>query len=509
MKQKILPLALWDVMALAAFSRALPPLKFLQGMITGSIALMTPGLLTAEEGDGKGRSPNIILIMADDLGWKELGCYGQEKIKTPHIDRLAAEGMRFTQFYAGSAVCAPSRCNLMTGMHGGHAYIRNNGEIKNTIPNRFAGQAPLLETAPSIAKTLKAEGYATACFGKWGLGGQGTTGDPLRQGFDRFYGYNCQRNAHNLYPEYLEDDAGIHELEGNQRGQTGKQYAPQLIADRMIDFVRKNSDRPFFLYYPTVIPHLPLQVPEADLAQYQGKWQETSYHAGSYQSHATPKACYAAMISFMDRQVGRLMTLLKELEQEDNTLVLFTSDNGTTALKGQVDAVFFHSVGHLRGLKGQLYEGGIRVPLIARWPERIKAGTTSDLMAAHYDLPATLADVAGTVFEEQSDGISMLATFLGKDARQQKHAHLFWDFAGYGGQLAVRMGKWKGIKRGLSRNPDAPLQLYNLEEDGGEKQDLVRKHPDIAKHIESLMLSERTVPAVEKFRFGRYGSDAE
>lgn len=222
MKQKILPLALWDVMALAAFSRALPPLKFLQGMITGSIALMTPGLLTAEEGDGKGRSPNIILIMADDLGWKELGCYGQEKIKTPHIDRLAAEGMRFTQFYAGSAVCAPSRCNLMTGMHGGHAYIRNNGEIKNTIPNRFAGQAPLLETAPSIAKTLKAEGYATACFGKWGLGGQGTTGDPLRQGFDRFYGYNCQRNAHNLYPEYLEDDAGIHELEGNQRGQTGE-----------------------------------------------------------------------------------------------------------------------------------------------------------------------------------------------------------------------------------------------------------------------------------------------
>ena len=221
--------------------------------------------------------PNIVLIMADDLGWKELGCYGQEKIRTPYIDKLAREGMKFTQYYAGSAVCAPSRCNLLTGRHGGRAFIRNNFEVKGDNPDRYLGQYPIPSDIPTIAKTLKAAGYSTGCFGKWGLGGQGTSGDPINQGFDHFYGYNCQRNAHNLYPKYLEDDDGIHELAGNNRGLTGEQYAPKLIADRMLDFVSEHHDSPFFLYYPTVIPHLPLQVPESELAQYAGLWDDPPY----------------------------------------------------------------------------------------------------------------------------------------------------------------------------------------------------------------------------------------
>lgn len=478
---------------------------FLQNIAAGSLAFSSPYLF-GEDMDKKNR-PNIVLIMADDLGWKELGCYGQEKIQTPNIDRLAAEGMKFMQYYAGSAVCAPSRCNLMTGRHGGHAYIRNNGEIKNPNPDRFGGQTPIPADMPTIAKTLKQQGYATGCFGKWGLGGQGTCGDPLRQGFDRFYGYNCQRHAHNLYPKYLEDNAGVHELEGNNRGQSGKQYAPQLIADQALDFVRQNKDNPFFLYYPTVIPHLALQVPEEELAQYKGQFPETPYKGKSYQHHDTPKACYAAMISFLDKQVGRLMALLKELGLDENTVVMFTSDNGTTHVKEQVDYEFFDSVGPLRGLKGELYEGGIRVPLVVRWPGKVEPDTSSNHLAAHYDLPATLAAIAGTNFDDATDGISLLPTLQGNE--QEEHDFLFWDFAGYKGQIAVRMGDWKGIKTNLQKNPKAPLELYNLKEDIGEQHNVAEKFPGIVKKIEDIILRERTVPEVEKFRFGKYGEDAK
>lgn len=446
--------------------------------------------------------PNIILIMADDLGYRELGCYGQTKIQTPNIDQLAKEGMIFSQFYAGSAVCAPSRCNLMTGRHGGHAYIRDNGEIKNAAKDRFGGQMPIPANSPCIAKTLKAAGYATGCFGKWGLGGQGTSGDPLAQGFDRFYGYNCQRNAHNLYPLYLEDDDKLHLLEGNTRGVTGKQYAPQLIADQMLKFVRENKDQPFFLYYPTVIPHLPLQVTDEYLNLYKGKWPETPHKKGSYQPHDTPKACYAAMITFMDAQIGRLMNLLVELEIDDNTIVIFTSDNGTTHLKPQVDYEFFESVGKLRGLKGQLYEGGIRVPLVVRWPGKIKAGSKSELLCAHYDIAATLAEIAVADFGEGSDGISLQPTFLGE--KQKTHEFLIWDFAGYGGQLAVRMGKWKGIWRGVKKNPDVAMELYDLDADIGETKDLAANQPEVVARLEAIMKQQRTMPELQKFRFGKY-----
>ncbi len=458
-------------------------------------------------GADRPRKPNIVLMMADDLGWAELGCYGQKKIQTPNIDALAAAGMRFTQFYAGSPVCAPSRCCLMTGRHGGHAYIRDNGEIKDPDPNVFGGQTPLAASEPTIAKTLKAAGYATGCFGKWGLGRAGSEGDPLNQGFDRFYGYNCQRHAHNLYPRYLVSDRENVPLPGNTgKGPKGQTYAPQCIADEMLKFVRANKDRPFFLYYPTVIPHLALQVPEADLAQYKVKWPETPYTGKAYQPHPTPRACYAAMISFMDRQVGRLVALLKELHLADNTVILFTSDNGTTHLGDEVDYEFFQSVGSLRGLKGSVYEGGIREPLVTWWPGRIAPGATSDLPGVSYDLAATLAEIAGVEYDKGTDGVSLLPTLLGQADRQKKHEFLFWDFGGYGGQIAVRMGRWKGVRKNIRRNKDAPLEVYDLESDVGESKDLAAERPEIAKQLEAVIRRERVQPVMEKFRFGTYAT---
>ena len=456
---------------------------------------------------GDDRPPNIIYIMADDLGYAELGCYGQEKIKTPSIDRLAAEGMRFTQHYTSAPVCAPARCSLMTGRHGGHAVVRNN--FAATPPDyafddSFSGQYPLPAGTLTIASMLRQASYATGAFGKWGLGAVGTSGDPLKLGFDRFFGFNCQRHAHNLYPQYLVDDDTQRFLEGNTRGLSGKRFGPQEVADEMLKFVRQNKDRPFFLYYPTVLPHLALQAPEEEIARYRGQWPETPYEGQSYLPHPTPRACYAAMISFMDKQVGRLMELLDELDLADNTVVFFTSDNGTTHVKPQVDYEFFNSVGPLRGLKGSVYEGGIREPLIVRWPGHIKPGSVSHLISAHYDALATVADIAGVRPSADTDGISYLPTLLGHEDQQQTHDYLFWDFAGYGGQLAVRMGRWKGVKQQLGQNPDAPLELYDLETDIGEKQDIAEARPDVAAKINRIMLEARQQPAVAKFRFGRY-----
>jgi len=460
------------------------------------------GLQAAAANGGPSRRPNIIFIMADDLGYAELGCYGQKKIETPNIDALAREGMLFRQYYSGSAVCAPARCTLMTGRHGGHAYVRDN--IERGTWDSFQGQLPLPAESVTIAGLLKERGYATAAFGKWGLGAPGSPGDPLNHGYDRFFGYNCQRHAHNLYPKYLVSDREKVTLEGNTRGLTGAQYAPQVIADEMLRFVRQNKGRPFFLYYPTVIPHLALQVPPNDLNQYKGRWPETPYEGTSYLAHPTPRACYAAMISFMDRQVGRLMRLLKDLNLDDNTAVFFTSDNGTTHLKNQVDYEFFESVGPLRGLKGSLYEGGTRVPMIVRWPGKVAAGSTSEHLAAHYDVLATLADIAGAEPPHDTDGISFLPALLSKGRQQRKHAYLFWDFGGYGGQVAVRMGKWKGIKRNLRKNPDAPLELYDLEKDLSEQNDVASDFPEVSSEIESTMIRARQRPTLRQFQFGTY-----
>lgn len=452
--------------------------------------------LLAQGGD----RPNIIYIMADDLGYAELGCYGQKKIRTPHLDRMAREGMRFTQHYTGAPVCAPARCSLMTGKHGGHAYVRDNFEVGAWETHR--GQMPLKAEETTLAEILKERGYATGAFGKWGLGEVGSSGDPLKQGFDRFFGYNCQRHAHNLYPSYLVDDSGKRELEGNDRGLTGATYGPRVIADEVLKFIREHKDEPFFVYYPTVIPHLALQVPEEESKAYAGQWTETPYTGKSYLPHPTPRAAYAGMITFMDKQMGRLFALLKELDLDENTVVFFTSDNGTTFLKEQVDYEFFNSVGELNGLKGSVLEGGMRVPLLVRWPGKIERGAVSDHIGAHYDAMATLAEISGAAAPGVTDGISYLPTLLGR--KQKAHDYLFWDYAGYGAQLAVRQGDWKAVRRGLKKNPDAPLELYNLKDDPGELIDLAGKRLEIAKRMARIMLDAREAPEVERFRFGQY-----
>ncbi|MEE8468142.1 MAG: arylsulfatase [Planctomycetota bacterium] len=444
------------------------------------------------------RRPNVVYILADDLGWGELGSYGQEKIATPHLDRMAREGLRFLQHYAGAPVCAPSRCVLMTGMHSGHATVRDNLEHKPE------GQEPIFAADVTIGEVLQGAGYVTGCFGKWGLGFPGSEGDPLQQGFDRFYGYNCQRQAHNFYPRYLWDDDRRVELEGNDRGLTGQQFSHDLIAAEALEFIREHRAESFFCYVPFTIPHLALQVPERTLARYRGRWEETPYTGQSYLPHPTPRAAYAAMITHMDESVGQILDLLKELQLDEDTLVLFTSDNGPTHLKQQVDVDFFGSSGGLRGLKGSVYEGGLRVPLIACWPGHVTAGTKSEHVSGFQDVLPTLADLAGAPTPEGVDGVSFLPTLLGRPEDQRQHSYLFWDFPGYGGQLAIREGRWKAVRRGLRRDPDSPLELYDLETDLSEAHDVARDQPLIAARLMELMTAARTEPLYERLRFGTY-----
>ena len=465
--------------------------------------------------------PNIVFILADDLGYRELGSFGQEKIKTPRLDELATQGMRLTHHYSGNAVCAPSRCVLMTGKHPGHAYIRSNKEMKPE------GQHPIPASEVTLAELLKAQGYATGAFGKWGLGGPGSTGDPLNQGFDCFFGYNCQRHAHSYYPSYLWSDDERIELNNDPpvpghaslpKGADpddpksydvfkGEDYAPERINEQALAFIRENKDRPFFLYYPTVIPHVALHVPDADLKPYLAmKWQDppfTRARGFGYTPHFTPRAAYAAMISHMDRSVGKVLDLLDELELTDNTIVIFSSDNGTTHLKAEVDYDFFNSVGELRGLKGSLYEGGIRVPTIVRFPGHVKAGSQSDYISGFEDWMPTIMDMIGAkdTVPDEVDGISLAATLMGEP--QAERPFLYREFPSYGGQQMVRVGDWKAVRQGLSRKKKVVTELYNLASDPGEKQNIADEHPDVVKRLEAIMQAEHTpsdifpIPAID------------
>jgi arylsulfatase len=434
------------------------------------------------------RPPNIVFILADDLGYAELGCYGQKKIRTPCLDRLAAQGLRFTQNYAGSPVCAPSRCALMTGKHGGHAWVRDNREVKPE------GQTPLPAAEVTLAELFKQRGYATAAIGKWGLGPPGSEGDPLRQGFDKFFGYNCQRHAHNHYPSYLWSNDRRITLEGNTDGVTGKHYSHDLFEAEALRFLREHKDRPFFLYLPFTVPHLAIQVPEDSLAEYKGKWDDPPYDGKKgYQPHPAPRAGYAAMITRLDRTVGRLLDLLKELGLDEKTLVLFSSDNGPTHDgAGGSDSAFFESAGPLRGLKGSVYEGGIRVPLLARWPGKIKPGSASDLPCYFPDVMPTLMEIIGAAdsVPKGIDGISFAPTLLGHPDRQRKHEYLFWEFNGYGGQQAVRLGDWKGVRRNMHKG-NLRVELYNLKDDLGERRDVAAQHPEMVARIETIMRTAR------------------
>ena len=468
---------------------------------------------------GAGSQPNIIYILADDLGYAELGCYGQKKIKTPNIDQLAADGMRFTQHYCGNAVCAPSRCVLMTGKHPGRAYVRNNRkaklpeEILNKYGMEFTGQEPIPDAEFTIAEMLKRKGYATAAIGKWGLGHFGTTGDPNRQGFDLFFGNNCQAHAHSFYPGYLwRNDRKV--LLGNDPPVPGHasladgadpndprsydpfkgtDYTPDRMIDAALEFIRENKRGPFFLYFPSTIPHVALHVPDEELKPYLlNNWEETPFTGGGYTPHQTPKAAYAAMISRLDKDVGRIMDLVDQLGLGENTLVMFSSDNGTTHLDKEVDAVFFESVGPLRGLKGSLYEGGIRVPMIARWSGKIEPSSSTDHVSAFWDVMPTIAEATGAKAPKDISGISFLPTLLGKP--QQEHECLYWEFGGYGGQQALRMGDWKAVRQQIlnKKNPDPlKIELFNLKDDIGESKDLAAEKPELVDKMRKLMETER------------------
>ncbi|HOP77192.1 MAG TPA: arylsulfatase [Thermogutta sp.] len=467
---------------------------------------------TATRDASKSRRPNIILILADDLGYGELGCYGQQKIKTPNLDRMAAEGMRFTQFYAGAPVCAPSRCVLMTGKHLGHAAIRDNSEVQPE------GQWPLPAEEITIAEILKGCGYATAAIGKWGLGPPGSSGDPNAQGFDLFFGYNCQRHAHNHYPTWLyrnrekvalrnpefpahqrfPEDADPNDPSAYAR-YIGEDYAPDHMLAEALAFIRENRDRPFFLYYATTVPHLALQVPRDSIQEYLGQFPETPYLGDrGYLPCFAPRATYAAMVSRLDRDVGKILEEIKQLGLDSDTLVIFTSDNGPTHGRGGgledgvggSDSLFFQSAGPLNGLKGSVFEGGLRVPMIARWLGKIPPGTVSDHVAVFYDFLPTFAEIVSADVPAGIDGVSFLPTLLGRPEQQKTHDFLVWEFYGYGGQQAVRFGPWKAIRRDCYKSLDGPLMLFNLENDPGETRDVSSEHPELVQKAELIIKTE-------------------
>lgn len=418
--------------------------------------------------------PNVIFILADDLGYGDLGCYGQKRIKTPNLDRMAREGLRFTQVYAGSTVCAPSRCCLMTGLHTGHARIRGNARY------------PLLPEDVTAAEIFKRAGYKTGLVGKWGLGEAGSTGIPTRQGFDYFFGYLNQHHAHNSYPDFLWRNAERVPLPGNKIGNKEgvsvktETFSQDLFMDEALKFVTAHKADPFFLYWAVTIPHA-----NNERGRAEGNGMEVPSDE-PYSSKPWPQAQknHAAMITRLDADVGKLMAKLRELGVADNTLVIFTSDNGPHR-EGGAKPDFFDSNGPVRGIKRDLTEGGIRVPAIAHWPGRVKPGVSGHVWA-FWDFPVTAADLVGVAGPPKSDGVSFLPTLLGRGT-QKEHKGLYWEFHERGYKQAARVGDWKAIKVNAR-----PAELYNLAKDIGEANNLAKRHPEIVKRMEAYMKQSRT-----------------
>lgn len=449
--------------------------------------------------------PNVVFIMADDLGWGELGCYGQQKIRTPHIDALASAGMRFTQSYSGAPVCAPSRNVLMTGKHLGHVTIRGNLPAKDEKGKRTEGQHPIPAAALTMAEMFRDAGYKTGAMGKWGLGPVGSSGDPNAQGFDHFFGYNCQRVAHSYFPPHLWSDQNkvvinSNPIPGHKKMPTGdvtmnqwfdETYASKLVLKEALSFIRKNADHPFFLYLPFIEPHVAMHPPKDVVESYPEEWDNRAYRGQcGYLPHPRPRAGYAAMITDLDRHVGAVLATLDELGLTKDTLVVFTSDNGTTHGSnndpvfgiGGVDAAFFNSTKNLRGFKGSVYEGGLRVPMIARWPGRITPGTVTNQPTYFPDQFATLSEAIGVETPSGLDGISILPTLLGEGIQETRNP-MVWVYPEYGGQVAVRFDEWKLVRQKLRRKKQkpGPWELYNIDADIGETTNVAAKHPDLVK----------------------------
>jgi len=480
-----------------------------------SLILLGWGTLFAQQKKKQRKLPNIIFFYADDLGYAETEPYGQRLIKTPNIQQLAHEGMRFINHYTSTPVCAPARCMLLTGKHGGQSYIRGNYELGGFADSLEAGQMPLPEGTFTMAHLFKKAGYQTAAIGKWGLGMNNSTGSPNKQGFDHFFGYLDQKQAHNYYPSHLWENETKYPLQNKEKFVhtpldsnkatpqdfqqfNGKEYAPELMTAKALTFIDNNRNKPFFLYLPYTLPHLSLQVPQEYVDKYKDLFHDKPYYGqDGYTATPYPRATYAGMITYLDDQVGILMKHIKSLGIDDNTIILFSSDNGT-GFNGGIDYRFFRSVDSLRGLKMDVFEGGIKVPLIVRWPNHIKANSETDLISAQYDLMATFAQL----IQENpghSNGLSLLPTWLGQKNKQEHHQYLYFEYPEKGGQIAIREGHWKAVKLDLKKNPKAKWQLYDLTTDPWEEKDLAAQYPQLMPHFDEIVTREHRPAHIQEW----------
>lgn len=456
------------------------------------IPFITIGFLTFAKAKNdtlrRNSRPNIIYILADDMGYGDLSSYGQRRFETPNIDRLAKEGIQFFQHYAGTSVCAPSRSVLMTGQHTGYTPIRGNS-TGNKKP------AFLPDSTITVAELMKQAGYTTGAFGKWGLGPTGSEGDPNKQGFDEFYGYISQGLAHSYYPDFLMHNQQRIELNENQPDKKLK-YSPELIQNKVLEFIDNNHQKPFFIYYPTTIPHAELTAPEEYMAKFRGKllpeksfngvaYGAPNYKRGGYESQPEGHAAFAAMITLLDNQVGEILDKLKAYGLDGNTLVIFTSDNGPHMEAG-ADPEYFDSNGPFRGYKRDLYEGGIREPMLARWPDKIKPGTKTDHLSAFWDVMPTLAEIVNVKPPNDIQGISFLPTLLGKQ-KQKEHEYLYWEFHELGGRQAVRKDNWKYIVYNAMNKDKKNIALFNIQKDPGELENVAEQNTQIVKELQEVM----------------------
>ncbi|WP_145058978.1 arylsulfatase [Adhaeretor mobilis] len=474
--------------------------------------LLIFALISNASGDER---PNIIYILADDLGYGDLSCQGQEKFTTPNIDALAATGMRFTQHYSGSTVCAPSRCALLTGKHTGHCVVRGNAEVKPE------GQQPMPADTLTLGHLLQTAGYKTGIFGKWGLGAPGSASEPLLMGFDRFYGYNCQRLAHHYYPYFLWNDRQREILWGNF-GLEEQAYAPDLIQEQTLKFLEDNQKQPFFCYYAMIQPHAEMFAPEEYMVKYRGKFLPESaykgtdggpnYRKGGYGSQPESHAAFAAMVSVMDDDIGELIAKLEELGIADNTLVIFSSDNGPHQ-EGGHDPDYFNSNGLGRGHKRDLYEGGIHVPMIANWAGKIEAASETAHLSAFWDVLPTIADLVGVAPPHDCDGVSFLPTLLGKEG-QTASEYLYWEFHERKGREAIRWGDWKGVRYNVDQDPNSRLELYNLRNDPSENSNIATGYPEVVEKLDRFIQEAHSESPVERFQWqgerrGMQGAEAK
>ena len=475
-----------------------------------AFAMFMPGMAYCQPPNAKAERLNVVFILADDLGRNDIGCYGQQKIPTPNIDRLASEGMRFTRHYSGAPVCAPSRCVLMTGKHLGHAEIRGNLQAKTKFPEFTEGQYPLTSSALTIANRFQEAGYATGAFGKWGLGPVGSTGAPDKKGFQEFFGYNCQSVAHSYYPPSLwhnNDKVPLNTkaIPGHAKRPEGKitaeewigeSYAPYRMIEEAEKFIAANKSNPFFLYLPFIEPHVAMHPPKASYEKFPSEWDQLEYRGGNgYLPHPRPRAAYAAMVHDLDSYVGRVLKALDTYNLTNNTLVIFTSDNGAThpGTKeasfhiGGADIDFFESTGNLRGYKGSVYEGGIRVPMIAKLPNVIEAGAVTDCATYFADWFPTLCDAVKFSPPIESDGESFWSELTNKTSAWKRKNAMIWIFPEYGGQVAIQDADWKLVRVGLATKKPGAWELYHISEDPSETRDMSATHPEIVQRLAGLL----------------------